>query len=152
MVLVCGFVGVGKAYQAATPPWAWLAGVAGGLMAAWTTFAPSFLWIFAGGPFFERLRAQPRSARALAMVSAAAVGVIGQLAAWFATHYLFRTGETFASGVFKVTFPDVSSLDQTALGLTVLAVALTFALRLPVLALVAAMVAAGLALRVVGLA
>ncbi|WP_421737174.1 chromate efflux transporter [Caulobacter sp.] len=151
LVLVFTFVGFVGAYQAATPQWAWVAGVAGGLMAAWTTFAPSFLWIFAGGPFFERLRARPRPARALAMVSAAAVGVIGQLAAWFATHYLFRTGETFSSGVFQVTVPDMSSLDQTALGLTVLALALTFALRLPVLALVAAMVAAGLALRVVGL-
>lgn len=151
LVLVFTFVGFVGAYQAATPQWALVAGVAGGLMAAWTTFAPSFLWIFAGGPFFERLRARPRPARALAMVSAAAVGVIGQLAAWFATHYLFRTGETFSSGVFQVTVPDMSSLDQTALGLTVLALALTFALRLPVLALVAAMVAAGLALRVVGL-
>lgn len=151
LVLVFTFVGFVGAYQAATPPWALVAGLAGGLMAAWATFAPSFLWIFAGGPFFERLRAQPRPARALAMVSAAAVGVIGQLAAWFTAHYLFRTGDTFASGVFQVTVPDVSSLDQTALGLTVLALALTFALRLPVLALVAAMVAAGLALRVVGL-
>jgi chromate transporter len=36
-----------------SPPWP------AGLMAAWTTFAPSFLWIFAGGPFFERLRSRP---------------------------------------------------------------------------------------------
>lgn len=152
LVLVFTFVGFVGAYQAAAPQWAWIAGVAGGLMAAWATFAPSFLWIFAGGPFFERLRSRPRPARALAMVSAAAVGVIGQLAAWFAAHFLFRTGESFADGVLKVTVPDLASLDQTALGLTVLALALTFVLRLHVLALVAAMVVAGLALRVAGLA
>jgi chromate transporter len=120
-------------------------------MAAWTTFAPSFLWIFAGGPFFERLRSQPRPARALAMVSAASVGVIGQLAAWFAVHFLFGSSEILRLGVLKVSVPELSSLDPAAVGLTILALALTFALRLPVLALVAAMIVAGLALRVVGL-
>ena len=37
-----------------------------------------------------------RCGRSLAMVSAAAVGVIAQLAAWFATHLLFRTGDALA--------------------------------------------------------
>ncbi|MDI1365680.1 MAG: chromate transporter, partial [bacterium] len=123
---------------ASSPPWAWLAGLIGGLMAAWTTFAPSFLWIFAGGGLMERLRGRPRPARALAMISAAAVGVIAQLAVWFATHLLFRAGAP-------------ASLDIVALGLTLLALGLTFALRLPVLALVAVMTVAALALTVAGL-
>ena len=144
-----GFVG---AYQAASPQWAWLAGIAGGLMAAWTTFAPSFLWIFAAGPFVERLRTRARPARALALVSAAAVGVIGQLAVWFAVHFLFRVGQSVEAGLFKASIPTPSSLDPAALGLTVLALGLTFALRLPVLDLVAAMVVSGLLMRLIGLA
>lgn len=151
LVLVFVFVGFVGAYQAASPEWAWVAGLAGGLMAAWATFAPSFLWIFAGGPFVERLRARPRPARALSMVSAAAVGVIAQLAVWFATHLLFRTGATQVWGAMRFTLPDPASLDATALGLTTLALGLTFALRLPVLALVTVLVAAALALRAFGL-
>lgn len=151
LVLVFVFVGFIGAYQSASAEWAWIVGLAGGLIAAWTTFAPSFLWIFAGGPFVERLRERPRPARALSMVSAAAVGVIGQLAVWFATHLLFSTGETRAWGPLKLTVPDPVSLDATALGLTTLALGLTFALRLPVLAMMAVMAAAGLALRALGL-
>lgn len=152
LVLVFTFVGFVGAYQAAPPEWAWLAGLAGGLMAAWTTFAPSFLWIFAAGPFVERLRSRPRPARALTLVSAAAVGVIGQLGVWFAVHFLFRVGQSIEAGIFKASVPTLSSLDPAALGLTLLALALTFALRLPVLALVGVMVAAGLLMRLVGLA
>lgn len=151
LVLVFTFVGFVGAYQAAAPQWAWIAGLAGGLLAAWTTFAPSFLWIFAGGPFVERLRGRPRPARALAMISAAAVGVIGQLAIWFATHLLFRAGDAFAWGPLKITVPELSSLEFVALGMTILALGLTFVLRLPVLALVAVMMATGLALKVSGL-
>jgi chromate transporter len=151
LVLVFTFVGFLVAYQASSPPWAWAAGLIGGLMAAWTTFAPSFLWVFAGGPFMQGLRTRPRPARALALISAAAVGVIGQLAAWFATHLLFRAGEAIALGPFQATVPRFASLDIVALGLTLLALGLTFALRLPALALVAVMIAAALALRGMGL-
>jgi chromate transporter len=30
-----------------------LAGTLGGLLAKWTTFVPSFLWIFTGGPLYR---------------------------------------------------------------------------------------------------
>jgi len=152
LVLVFSFVGFVGAYQAASPPWAWLAGLAGGLMAAWATFAPSFLWIFAAGPYVERLRNQPRPARALALISAAAVGVIGQLAVWFAIHLLFRSGQTLEAGLFRVMVPRLESLDPGAFGLTGLALGLTFGLRLPVPALVGVMLVAGLLLRAIGLA
>lgn len=151
LVLVLVFVGFVGAYQNAPPEWAWIAGLAGGLMAAWTTFAPSFLWIFAGGPFFERLRSRPRPARALSLVSAAAVGVIANLAVWFAIHLLFRVGAVRAWGPLRAELPDLASLNLPAAGLTVLACGLVFALRAPILAVVGAMVAAGLALGAIGL-
>lgn len=151
LVLVFVFVGFVGGYQTAPAEWAWVAALAGGLMSAWTTFAPSFLWIFAGGPFVERLRARPRPAGALALVSAAAVGVIANLAVWFALHLLFRGGEVKAWGPLHVELPELSSLNLGALGLTGLACGLVLAVRLPVLAVVAVMVVAGLALGALGL-
>jgi chromate transporter len=151
LVLVLVFVGFVGAYQSAPPEWAWVAALAGGLMAAWTTFAPSFLWIFAGGPFFERLRSRPRPARALALVSAAAVGVIANLAVWFTIHLLFRVGAVHAWGPLRAELPDLASVNLPAAGLTVLACGLVFALRAPILAVVGVMVAAGLSLGAIGL-
>ncbi len=67
-----------------------IAGALGGLLATYVTFAPCFLWIFAGAPFIERLREHKALAGALTAISAAVVGVIANLALWFATHFLFR--------------------------------------------------------------
>jgi chromate transporter len=152
LILVFVFVGFVGAFQTAAPEWAWVLGVLGGLMAAWTTFAPSFLWIFAGGPLFERWGRRPRPSRALALISAASVGVIGQLALWFAIHLLFRSGQTMeVAGLARVMLPDVASLDYGALGLTALALMLVFATRLPMLAMIAVLVGAGLLLKAFGL-
>ncbi|ATC24041.1 chromate transporter [Caulobacter vibrioides] len=151
LVLVFVFVGFVGAFQAAPAESAWLLAVLGGLMAAWATFAPSFLWIFAGGPLFERWGRRPRPARALAMVSAAAVGVIGQLALWFAIHLLFRSGETLGSGMLRVMVPDLGSVHAVAFGLVALALGLTFVLRLPMLLMIAATVITAVLLRVIGL-
>jgi chromate transporter len=148
LILVFVFVGFVGAYQMASPEWAWILAVLGGLMAAWTTFAPSFLWIFAGGPLFERWGRRPRPARALALISAAAVGVIGQLALWFALHLMFRSGHTLEAGPLRLMLPDPASLDYAAIGLTVLALALLS--RLPMLAMVAVMIVAGVLLKAVG--
>lgn len=150
LVLVFVFVGFVGAFQAAPLESAWIMALLGGLMAAWTTFAPSFLWIFAGGPLVERWGRRPRPARALAMVSAAAVGVIGQLALWFAVHLLFRSGQTWEAGVLKVVIPDVGAVNSGALGLVVLALGLTFAMRLPMLAMIGVTVGAAVLLRVIG--
>ncbi len=153
LILVFVFVGFVGAFQTAAPEWAWMLGVLGGLMAAWVTFAPSFLWIFAGGPLFERWGRKPKPSRALALISAASVGVIGQLAAWFAIHLFFRSGQTMeVAGLVKVMLPDVASLDYGAVGLTILALMLTFATRLPMLAMIAVLVASGVLLKVFGIA
>jgi chromate transporter len=66
-----------------------LAGTLGGLLTTWVTFTPCFLWIFFGAPFVEALRANKALAAALGAVTAAVVGVILNLAVWFALHVLF---------------------------------------------------------------
>jgi chromate transporter len=54
-------------------------------MTTWTTFVPCFLWIFLGAPHIEQLRGNRRIEEALASVTAAVVGVVLNLAVWFAT-------------------------------------------------------------------
>ena len=67
-----------------------LAGTLGGLLTTWVTFTPCFLWIFLGAPFIERLRGNKALSGALAAITAAVVGVILNLAVWFALHTWFR--------------------------------------------------------------
>jgi chromate transporter len=84
-------------------------------MASWATFAPSFLWIFAGAPYAERLRAEPRAAAALRMITAAVLGVIANLAFWFAVHVLFRQSAELATpwGT-RLALPSFASFDLIA--------------------------------------
>ena len=101
--------------------------VAAGLLALWVTFTPCFLWIFLAGPYLERLSAQPRLTAGLTAITAAVVGVIANLALWFALHVLFE--DVGATQMFAVPLPVWSSLNGTALLLTALAAVLMMALR-----------------------
>ena len=47
-----------------------MAGLLGGLLTAWVTFVPSFLWIFLGAPYMERLRGNRNLSGALAAMGA----------------------------------------------------------------------------------
>jgi chromate transporter len=90
----------------------------------WMTFAPCFLWIFAGAPWIEYLSAQPRLKSALSAITAAVTGVILNLALWFALHVVFAKVERL-SGAIPVLWPDWATMDVAAL---VVCVGLGFAL------------------------
>jgi chromate transporter len=79
--------------------------LAAAAMALWCTFAPSFVWIFAGAPIAERIETNPRAAGALAAITAAVLGVIAKLALFFATHALFARQITFG----PTDLPDLTS-------------------------------------------
>jgi chromate transporter len=119
LILVLQFVGFMAAFRDPGGLAPLCAGALGGLLAAWVTFAPSFLWIFAGAPFVERLRRASAISGALAGVAAAVVGVIACLALWFATHFLFRAQWTLAAS--GPDLPVLSSLDPTAAALSLAA-------------------------------
>ncbi len=89
LVLVLQFVGFMGGYQhpGDLPPL--LAATLGAGITVWTTFVPCFLWIFLGAPYLERLRGIARLNGALTAVTAAVVGVILNLAVWFAGPVLF---------------------------------------------------------------
>lgn len=64
----------------------------GAAITTWTTFVPSFLFIFLGAPHIEQLRGNRRLDGALSAVTAAVVGVVLNLAVWFGLHVFFPEG------------------------------------------------------------
>lgn len=94
------------------------------------TFLPSFLWIFLGAPYAERLRFHAGLGGALTAITAAVVGVILNLALWFALHGLFRAVRPVAWGPIRLDLPVPGSLDPAALALAGLAMVALFRLRL----------------------
>ena len=82
------------------------AGVAGALVATYFTFLPSFIFIFMGAPFIETTHGDLRFTAPLTGITAAVVGVILNLAVFFAYHVLWPGGRTgpfdWASAVIGV--------------------------------------------------
>lgn len=126
------------------------AGIAASFVMLWATFAPCFLWIFLCAPWMERARASRSLSAALAAVTAAAVGVILDLALWFATHVLFAHVHAVEVGGGRVDAPEWSTFQPAAIVTAVLAAFLLFHRRWPLLAVLATCAAAGLAARAIG--
>jgi chromate transporter len=128
LILVTEFVGFLAAHRhGGGNPWAM--GVLGALVTLWATFAPCFLWIFAGAPYIERLNAEPRLKAALAAVTAAVVGVILNLTVWFALHVLFGTVTETWAGPLRLHLPALASISWPAVLLSSLAMVLLFVLH-----------------------
>ena len=132
LILVTEFVGFLAAHRhgGGNP---WVMGVLGALVTLWATFAPCFLWIFAGAPYIERLNAEPRLKAALAAVTAAVVGVILNLTVWFALHVLFASVTERFAGPLRLHAPDLASISWPALLLSGVAIVLLFVLHRGVL-------------------
>ncbi|HYB99660.1 MAG TPA: chromate efflux transporter [Candidatus Limnocylindrales bacterium] len=92
------------------------AALLGATLTTWVTYAPCFLWIFLGAPYVETLRRNRALAASLTAITAAVLGVIVNLAVWFALHVLFsQVRETAGPLGLKLTFPDLATLDVLAL-------------------------------------
>jgi chromate transporter len=126
LILVTQFVGTLAAWRHGGGPPV-LMGILGALVTLWATFAPSFLWIFAGAPYIERLNAEPRLKSALAAVTAAVVGVILNLTLWFALHVLFAKVTTLDAGPLRAAVPDLAAINPVAVALSAIAFTLLFA-------------------------
>jgi chromate transporter len=127
LILVTQFVGFLAAWRNAGALDPLAAGVLGALLTTWVTFVPCFLWIFLGAPYIEALRGNRALAGALAAITASVVGVILNLAVWFALHVGFRTLTPLALGPLVLLVPDPASVD--GLALVIAAVALVAMLR-----------------------
>src|SRR5207248_2154255 len=126
LIMVVQFVGFLAAYRdpGSLPPL--LAGTLGGLLATWTTFVPCFLWIGLGAPFIERLRDNKPLAGALAGITAAVVGVILNLAIWFALHTIFRDTVPLHGYGLGFDMPVLTSVRPWALFLSIAAIVAIF--------------------------
>ncbi|WP_353205592.1 chromate transporter, partial [Sphingomonas sp.] len=128
-----------------------LAATLGGLLATWVTFAPCFLWIFLGAPYVERLRGNRALSGALAAISAAVVGVILNLALWFAIHAVFGQVAPVAAGPLRFDVPVLASADPWALALSVAACIAVLRFKSGVLSTLGVAAGIGIALRLSGL-
>ena len=152
LIMTLQFVGFLAAYREAGWASPLLAGTLGGLLATWVTFAPCFAWIFLGAPFVERLRGNRALSAALAAVSAAVVGVILNVALWFALHVLFREVVPISAWPLSIDLPRPASIDWAAAALSTLALVAVFRLGLGMAPVLAGAATLGIALWATGLA
>ena len=133
LIMVTQFVGFLAAFRDATglPPL--LAATLGAILTTWVTFTPCFLWIFAGAPFVERLRGNAALSSALTAITAAVVGVILNLAIWFAIHALFDEVREVAFARGTIDLPVLASLNIPAAVLAAGAIVAIFRFRAGVL-------------------
>jgi chromate transporter len=130
LIMVVQFVGFLGAFRHPSGLSPLLAGIVGSLVTVWVTFVPCFLWIFLGAPYIEALRENRALRAGLSAITAAVVGVILNLSVWFGLHVIFRRVELHRLGVLQLLVPVPSSVDLSALALTVLALLAMFRFKL----------------------
>lgn len=143
LILVNEFVGFLAGWNAGSITLA----LAGAAIALWCTFAPSFVWIFAGAPHAERLQKNARAAGALAAITATVLGVIAKLALFFAAHALFARQIAFG----PTALPDPTSGIWWMIALALLAAVALIRFKANLLLVLAACAIAGLAAHAWGL-
>ncbi|ESZ73206.1 chromate efflux transporter [Mesorhizobium sp. L103C105A0] len=143
LILVLQFVGFVAAYRHAGAMGPLVAGSLGALLTLWVTFVPCFFWIFLGAPYIEALRGNKALSAALSAITAAVVGVVMNLALWFALHVVFGAVHRFGLGM---ELPVLSSLDWRAALLAAAAMVAMLKLRIGMLPTLAGSALAGLAL------
>ncbi|HEX3416606.1 MAG TPA: chromate transporter, partial [Stellaceae bacterium] len=150
LIMVVQFVGFLAAYRdpGALPPM--LAGVCGGLFASWCTFVPCFLWIGLGAPFIEKLRDNKPLSGALAGITAAVVGVILNLAIWFALHTWFREAWHFRGFGFSLDVPAIGTFEPWTILLSVAALIAIFRFKAGMIPTLLVCSAAGVLLHLAG--
>jgi len=138
LILVLQYVGFLAAYRdpGLLPPW--LAGTLAAMLTLWVTFAPCFLWIFLGAPYVERLRANRALNAALSAITAAVVGVILNLAVWFALHTIFGEVQETAAFGLRLWLPVWQTVQLPSLALAAGAVLAMFRFKVGMLPTLAA--------------
>jgi chromate transporter len=143
LILVTQFVGFLGAFRQSGVEPALLAGTLGALLTTWVTFLPCFVWIFAGAPFVESLRDNHRLSAALAAITAAVVGVIANLALWFAINVLFSETRRVTVAGLDVLVPQLHTIDLPLAILCVMAFVMIFKFRWSLLRTLGVMALAG---------
>src|SRR5882757_5677044 len=144
LIMVLQFVGFMAAFRDAGTLSPMLAGTLGGLLATWVTFTPCFLWIFLGAPYVETLRGNKALNGALSTITAAVVGVVLNLAVWFALHVLFADLRPTEWLGMRVDVPVPSSINLPSLVLTLGALIAVFRFKIGMIKVLLACSALGI--------
>ncbi|MBZ9724191.1 chromate efflux transporter [Mesorhizobium sp. CO1-1-11] len=147
LILVLQFVGFIAAFRHSGSLDPLLGGSLGALLTLWVTFTPCFFWIFLGAPYIEALRGNKALSAALGAITAAVVGVVMNLALWFALHVVFREVRMTGLGM---NVPVLSSIDWRAALLSVAAMVAILKLKTGVLPTLAGCALAGVLLLAAG--
>ena len=133
LIIVVQFVGFMAAFAQPGGLDPIAAGVVGGVLVSWVTFAPSFLWILTGAPYVEYLRSRPSLNAGLGGIGPAVVGVILNLAAFFALQTFFAQTGVFRAWPLRIHTFELASIDLFAVGLAVAAFIALVRLKWPLL-------------------
>jgi chromate transporter len=151
LIMVTQFVGFMGAFREPGVMAPLAAGALGGLLTTWVTFTPCFLWIFLGAPYVEKLRESAGLSAALSAITAGVVGVILNLAIWFALHVIFRDVGVYEGMGMHLAVPVMSAIDPWALALVAAALVAVFRLKVGMMLMLGAAALLGLALYGAGL-
>ncbi len=101
LIMVLQFVGFLGGYHHPGSLEPLSAATLGAAITTWTTFLPCFLFIFLGAPYVERLRERERLSAVLSTITASVVGVVLNLAVWFALEVLMPVRTSSAGEVVR---------------------------------------------------
>src|SRR5215213_9267378 len=152
LIMVVQFVAFVGAYHDPGSLNPWVAAVAASLLTTWVTIVPCFVFVFVGAPYVERLRGNHSLSAALTGITAAVVGVIANLAIFFAIHTLFSETNEVSWGPIQLELPDLATIKPVSVGIGVVAAVLLFRLKWSVLRTLGACAVLGLLAALVSLA
>jgi chromate transporter len=144
LIMVVQFVGFMGAYRDPGSLNPMTAATLAAILTTWVTFVPCFLWIFLGAPFIEKLRGNLALAGAMSAITAAVVGVILNLAFWFALHTFFAEVASFRFGPLWLDIPLLRSAVIPAMALSLAAAVAIFRFKASTIATLLACAAAGM--------
>jgi chromate transporter len=118
LIMVVQFVAFVGAFRDPGDLNPWVAAILASLLVTWVTFVPCFLFVLLGAPYVERLRSNQHLTAALTGITAAVVGVIANLAVFFALHNLFDDTRRLHAGPVHLDVPVISTWDPVAFAIT----------------------------------
>ena len=151
LIMVVQFVAFVGAYRDPGTLDPWVAALLAALLTTWVTFVPCFVFVFVGAPYVERLRGNHALSSALSGITAAVVGVIVNLAVFFALHTLFEETIQTSWGPIDIELPVLATLNPVQVGIALVAAVLLFTFKLSVLRTLGICAALGLIAGILGL-
>jgi len=149
LIQVVQYVGFLGAYRQPAPFSPLMAGLLASLVVTWVTYVPCFLYILVGAPYVERMRANALLSSALSTITAAVVGVVLNLAIWFAIHTLFAAQTKLNFGFGSLELPQWNTFDPAAGAIALVASVLLMRFHWNLILVLALAVAAGAVVQLV---